>query len=79
LITNFAGNFWETLHPEIDEGDMEGRANAISWMETLPFMLAVKGMKITGGDGYSFLDWEDSKRFDIPENLDTLNSSIRKI
>jgi hypothetical protein len=38
-------------------------------------MLAVKGMKITGGDGYSFLDWEDSKRFDIPENLDTLNSS----
>jgi type VI secretion system protein ImpA len=75
LITDLQENFWETLHPEIDEGDMEGRANAISWLETLPFMLAVKGMKITGGDGYSFLDWEDSKRFDIPENLDTLNSS----
>jgi type VI secretion system protein ImpA len=75
LITDLQENFWETLHPEIDEGDMEGRANAISWMETLPFTLAVKGMKITGGDGYSFLDWEDSKRFDIPENLDTLNSS----
>jgi type VI secretion system protein ImpA len=75
LITDLQANFWETLHPEIDEGDMEGRANAISWMETLPFMLAVKGMKITGGDGYSYLDWEDSKRFDIPENLDTLSSS----
>ncbi|MDQ3132271.1 MAG: type VI secretion system protein TssA [Acidobacteriota bacterium] len=75
LIGGLQANFWETLHPEIDEGDMEGRANAISWMETDPFILVVKGMKFTGGDGYSFLDWDDSKRFDIPDNLDTLSSA----
>ncbi len=75
LISGLQENFWETLHPEIDEGDMEGRANAISWMETYPFLMAVKSIKITGGDGYSYLDWEDSKTFDIPENLDTLSSS----
>ena len=25
--------FWDTLYPEEDDGDLEGRANAISWME----------------------------------------------
>src|SRR5689334_593078 len=34
LLTGLQENFWDTLHPEIDEGDMEGRANAISWFET---------------------------------------------
>jgi len=67
-------NFWETLFPEIDEGDMEGRANALEWMDTQT-ALAIKGVKITGGEGYNFYDFEDSKRFDIPENIDTLDSN----
>jgi type VI secretion system protein ImpA len=75
LVAGLQERFWETLYPEIDEGDMEGRANAISWLESVPFTLIVKGARITGGDGYSFLDWEDSKRFDIPENLDSFSSS----
>ncbi|HEX8637976.1 MAG TPA: type VI secretion system protein TssA, partial [Pyrinomonadaceae bacterium] len=79
LIANLQEYFWETLHPEIDEGDMEGRANAISWMEADAFILAVKEVPIINGENYSFLDWEDSKRFDIPENLDTLSSSDQQI
>jgi type VI secretion system protein ImpA len=75
LVTGLQEKFWDTLHPEIDEGDMESRANAISWMESIAFTLAVKGARITDGEGYSFLNWEDSKRFDIPENLDTLGST----
>ena len=75
LISGLQEAFWETLHPEIDDGDMEGRANAVSWMESHAFTLIVKGARITDGDGYSFLDWEDSKIFNIPENLDTLPSS----
>jgi type VI secretion system protein ImpA len=75
LLTDFQDLFWETLHPEIDEGDMEGRANAISWMEADAFILALKQMPILSGDGYSYVDWEDSKRFDIPDNLDALNST----
>ena len=34
LLTGLQLNFWDTFHPEIDEGDMEGRANAIAWFET---------------------------------------------
>lgn len=71
LLSGLQERFWETLHPEIDEGDMEGRANAISWF-SIEASLSIKKMKITAGEGYSYLDWEDSKTFDIPENIDTL-------
>ena len=71
LLTGFQERFWETLHPEIDEGDMEGRANAISWLD-IQFPLAIKTIPITGNLGYSFNDWEDSKKFDFPEGMDSL-------
>jgi type VI secretion system protein ImpA len=74
LITGFQENFWETLHPEIDEGDMEGRANAIAWMEEQS-SYAVKQAKITGYNGYSFVDYEDSKKYDIPDNIESLDST----
>jgi type VI secretion system protein ImpA len=73
MLGGLQQNFWETLHPEIDEGDMEGRANAISWAET-QVSLALRHAKITGYAGYSFNDWEDSKIFDIPDNLEMLET-----
>lgn len=73
LIGGIQEKFWETLHPEIDEGDMEGRANAVSWLDTY-LADALKTATITGGTGYSYRDWEDSKKFDIPDSLDGLPS-----
>lgn len=73
LLVGLHEKFWDTVHPEIDEGDMEGRANAISWFDTTASFV-VKEAKITGYAGYSFIDWEDSKVFDIPENLDTYST-----
>lgn len=73
LLTGLHANFWETIHPEIDEGDMEGRANAISWFDTTGGF-AAKGAPITGVAGYSFIDWEDSKTFDVPDNLEMLST-----
>lgn len=74
LLNGLQETFWETLFPEIDEGDMEGRANAVAWMDG-QVSFAAKQAKITGGEGYSYFDYEDSKRFDIPENIDTLDSN----
>ena len=76
LVGGLQDKFWETLFPEIDEGDMEGRANAIEWV-AMQTSLAIKQAKITQGDGYSYFDWEDSKRFDIPNNIETLDSADR--
>lgn len=74
LLAQLQENFWDTLHPELDEGDMEGRANAVAWMDTQAGF-AIKGAAITAGEGYSFFDWEDSQRFDIPDNIESLDST----
>lgn len=74
LARGLQENFWETLFPEIDEGDMEGRANALEGMARQT-SFAIKQAKITQGESYNFFDWEDSKRFDIPNNIATLDSA----
>lgn len=74
LLNGLQENFWETIFPEIDEGDMEGRANALEWMDTQT-AFAIRGAAITSGEGYSYFNYEDSKKFDIPENIDNLDSS----
>jgi type VI secretion system protein ImpA len=76
LMYGLQANFWDTLHPEIDEGDMEGRANAVGWLDEQG-AFAVKGTAFTGSQGYSFRDFEDSKRFDFPENIDGLPGDER--
>ncbi len=74
LAAGLQENFWETLFPEIDEGDMEGRANALEWLDR-ETAFAVKNAPITAGEGLGFRAFEESKQFDIPENLDTLDSA----
>lgn len=74
LLVGLQENFWETLFPEIDEGDMEGRANAIAVVDKQT-ALAIRKAAITGSANYGFNDWEDSKRFDIPDNIETLDST----
>ncbi|HEY0459006.1 MAG TPA: type VI secretion system protein TssA [Pyrinomonadaceae bacterium] len=74
LVVGLQDSFWETLHPEVDEGDMEGRANAIAWME-LQTSYALRQAKITGYNGYGFVDYEDSKKYDIPDNIESLDST----
>lgn len=71
LLSALQETFWETIFPEIDDGDMEGRANALAWFDEQA-ALAIKSEPITGGDGLSFIDWSESTRFDIPENIDAL-------
>lgn len=74
LVAGLQENFWETLFPEIDEGDMEGRANAIEWLDRETSMM-IKRAPITAGEILSFYDFEESKLFDIPDNTDTLDSN----
>lgn len=76
LVAGLQDNFWDTLHPEIDEGDMEGRANAIAWLD-VQGALAVRSCALTAGPGYGFSDWQDAKRFDFPENLEMLDEETQ--
>lgn len=72
LMSGLQEKFWETIFPEIDEGDMESRANAVDWMDDKCAIAAKKAPIIQSG--YSFLDFEDSKKFDFPDNIDTLST-----
>jgi type VI secretion system protein ImpA len=77
LLSSLQDRFWDTAHPEIDEGDMEGRANAVSLLE-LKGALALKNVKITQGNCYSYGDWEDAKRFAMPDNFDSLDAETQE-
>lgn len=73
LVTKLQENFWDTLHPVIEDGDMEGRANAISWLDSQGATF-VQGIPLTAGAGYGYNDWVDAKRFDIPDNIEALSA-----
>lgn len=73
LVTKLQETFWDTLHPVVEDGDMEGRANAISWLDTQGSAF-VQTVPLTAGAGYGYVNWVDAKRFDFPDNIDSLSA-----
>lgn len=77
LVRNLQERFWNELYPEIEDGDLEARANSLAWMDR-QLALAIKEIEITNGIGdlqYNFHQYEDAKRFDIPEDSSNLDST----
>ncbi len=81
MLTGLQKIFWDTIYPELYEGDMEGRANAISLVDT-EGALAIQKAPITP-DGYSYFDYLDSKKYEIPADIDSMPTEdaerIRKL
>lgn len=75
LMRRLHEEFWDTVYPEEDEGDLEARANALSWLDRAA-ALAIKETPITHSSkgAYSYFRYEESKSFDVPENLEALDS-----
>jgi type VI secretion system protein ImpA len=69
--------FWDTIYPEEDEGDLEGRANALSWLDRAS-ALAIKETPITQSSKgtYSYFKYEESKSFDVPDNLEAQDPEV---
>jgi type VI secretion system protein ImpA len=68
--------FWENLYPEKDGEDLEGRVNALSWFDS-KLALPLKKVPLTkSGSGveYNYLQWEESTKFDFPEDLESLQA-----
>jgi type VI secretion system protein ImpA len=81
LMCGMHERLWDHVYPEMDEGDLEARANSLAWMDR-QLASALKLVEITKGSGpnYSFLKYEESKKFDIPENLESLDSDqVKKL
>src|SRR5438132_4807122 len=76
LMRGLHEQFWDRLYPESEEGDLDGRANAVAAMDAR-LEIPLKSVKLTkSGTGldYSYIQWEESAKFEIPDNLDNLDS-----
>ncbi len=75
LVRMLLENFWENIHPEIDPEDDESplapRGNVIAAMDAR-LSDVLKEFPLTAGAQYSYLQYQDSKQFDIPEDLSAL-------
>lgn len=68
--------FWETVYPELDGTDTAARGNALSWFDKA-MEVPLKSLPLTrsgSGIDFSYLQWEESTRFDFPENMESVDS-----
>lgn len=75
LATGFLDTFWDTVYPEIDEGnDLEARANSLAWLDRQAAEAARK-VPITkrAGTNFSFFQWEDALQYDFPADTSKLS------
>lgn len=49
--------FWDNVYPEIEDGDLEARANALALLDRQA-AAAIREAPITRSPGFSFLQWE---------------------
>ncbi len=66
LLRELQERFWDTLHPELEDGDAEFRASPLQGLNgTLP--LTIKKIALarsSKGEPYTLLHWEDALRLD---------------
>ena len=63
LLVGLVETFWDTLYPEIEDGDMEGRLAPFAWMNE-KLSIRVKLIPVTmpqsESQPYNFFDWENA-------------------
>lgn len=82
LTRGLQERFWEQLYPEVEEGDLEARANSLAFLDR-QCAKALKEVRITkaSGTNYSFLEMETARMLDAPpaanpdpETIERLNA-----
>ncbi len=59
VIAGLIDNFWDTLYPELEDGDVELRATPVEWIST-KFDDLIRQVPIVKG-GHSFLKYKESR------------------
>jgi type VI secretion system protein ImpA len=64
LLRELQERFWDGLHPEIEDGDLEFRAGPLNWLnEKLPAM--VRQIPVTdSAPAYAWVQWDESRTVD---------------
>jgi type VI secretion system protein ImpA len=63
LVRELQERFWESLHPEIDDGDLDGRIAPLEWLDgRLSASLKEIAVALTrDGRAYSLLQWDEAR------------------
>lgn len=66
LLWELQERFWDSLYPEVEDGDLESRAAPLEWLnEKLPASIRQVPVAHGGnGEGYSWLHWQESRTVD---------------
>lgn len=76
VMCGFHERFWDSIYPEIDEGDLDARANCLALMDR-QCAFAAKGIALTdvrGEENYSYLGWERAK---LPDDFSKIAQNNR--
>jgi type VI secretion system protein ImpA len=67
--------FWDSLYPPVEDGDLEGRANALAVLDrqAAGAVLEVPVTKAPGA-AFSLLQMEEAKKLDLPANASSMDS-----
>ncbi len=57
--------FWETLYPEIEDGELEDRSAPLEWVAS-KLLIPIKSVPLCSA-GYNFLDYNDSRSIEYEE------------
>lgn len=71
LLQALVEHFWDDIHPQIQDGDLEYRIAPITWINE-KLSIQLKLLAITNPDGedvpaYSWSDWENACRTEVPD------------
>ncbi len=69
LLHGLIENFWDTLYPEVDDGDLDFRAAPLGWVG-VKLEGSLRKAPITRG-GFSFYNYEESRRVGYEDQADT--------
>jgi type VI secretion system protein ImpA len=67
FVRGLLEQFWDTLYPEVEDGDLEERASFLNWLGSGGRMVdAVRFTPITAG-GYAFYQYQESRLIPLEE------------
>lgn len=74
ILAKLQETFWDTIFPEVEEGDQEARANALAWADK-EFATSAQFAAITGGSNYNYRDWQTAQSLTLPDSIDSLGAN----
>jgi type VI secretion system protein ImpA len=71
ILTSFLTDFWDTVYPGIDDGDLEFRAGPLSFLndKVAPSINEIPLTDPSSTEGYSYIRWQESRQVGFEKDL----------